>query len=369
MGDALRFFHPVLASSALRRGPVRVTVGGRHVALFRDAAGAVGALDDRCPHRFSPLSAGRVRPDGRLACAYHGWSFDKDGGGRSPSQPTLTRCDVRALRAVERHDTIFIAERHRVDEAPLATPSGAAPETLPELGVPPGHTFAGRMDLLFQAPLHVLLDNFGEDEHTPWVHTRLGWTERDVDTIHFEAHNHPDHTEVKYAARQRYSPLAHLVGLKRGDTFHNEWTTWFDPVRTLYTQRWTDPATGARRPVGLHAAIFKVPETPRTTRLQVLLFAAFEGPFALARPILARLALGLVWSEMRDDQRFVPVVADTPLDLRGMRLGKFDKPLIHNRRLLRKIYLGEAERPEDRADAADASAQGERQRESTTDSP
>jgi hypothetical protein len=165
------------------------------------------------------------------------------------------------------------------------------------------------------------------------------------------------------------------VGQRRGDTFHNEWTTWFDPVRTLYTIFWTDPASGTRRPSSLHAAIFKVPETARTTRLHVLLFARFDGALALAAPILKRMSTALVWMEMRDDQRFVPIVADTPRDLRGMRLGKFDKPLIHNRRLLRRIYLGEADRPEDDPDAADASATppsspgGDRQRESTTDSP
>ena len=68
MADVLRFFHPVLASRALGKDPVRVTVDGRHVALFRDGGGRVGALVDRCPHRFAPLSRGRVRPHGRLAC-------------------------------------------------------------------------------------------------------------------------------------------------------------------------------------------------------------------------------------------------------------------------------------------------------------
>jgi vanillate O-demethylase monooxygenase subunit len=45
--------------------------------------GVLTAFDDRCPHRFSPLSAGSVTEaeDGspRLVCAVHGWRFDVTG--------------------------------------------------------------------------------------------------------------------------------------------------------------------------------------------------------------------------------------------------------------------------------------------------
>ena len=47
------------------------------------------------------------------------------------------------------------------------------------------------------------------------------------------------------------------------------------------------------------------------------------------------------------DARFIPLVADTPYSLKGMRLGKYDKPVIHNRKLLRRIYWAEAPDPGD----------------------
>jgi phenylpropionate dioxygenase-like ring-hydroxylating dioxygenase large terminal subunit len=361
MRDVLRFFHPVLASRALRRDPVRVTVDGRDFVLFRDGAGRAAALVDRCPHRFAPLSKGRVAPDGRLTCPYHGWSFDADGHGRSPSQPTLSKCDAQPLVVREAHDTIWIRR---------AEPGHAPPLGLPSLGVPEGFEWAGRFDMLFEAPLHVALDNFSEDEHTPWVHTRLGWTAKDVETIDFTADNFDDRTEVRYTARQRYSRVNRAVGIHRGDLFHNDWVTYFDPVRTLYSIYWTDPATGARRPGSMHAAIFMVPEKAGTTRFQILLFTRHTGLLGYAAPLLKPLTMGLVWLEIRDDAKFVPILADTPEDLRGMRLGKFDKPIIHNRKLMRRIYRGETplsaeERPdgEDResraadeaTEAADAS--------------
>ena len=73
-----RHAHPVLDASALRDAPVGVRLLGEDVVLWRDAEGAPRAARDRCPHRGTRLSLGRVC-DGRLECAYHGWRFDAEG--------------------------------------------------------------------------------------------------------------------------------------------------------------------------------------------------------------------------------------------------------------------------------------------------
>ncbi|HYN84075.1 MAG TPA: Rieske 2Fe-2S domain-containing protein [Pyrinomonadaceae bacterium] len=124
-----RFFHPVLPARKLKDKPVRVVLDGRAHALFRDSRGRAAALLDRCPHRFAPLSAGRVRPDGRLACPYHGWNFDAEGRGRSPSQPSLIKCDVTSLGVVERYDYVWMGARDAADSTlpETAEPSVAAP--------------------------------------------------------------------------------------------------------------------------------------------------------------------------------------------------------------------------------------------------
>jgi len=36
-------------------------------------------FEDKCPHRLAPLSEGRINEQGQLQCAYHGWSFRRDG--------------------------------------------------------------------------------------------------------------------------------------------------------------------------------------------------------------------------------------------------------------------------------------------------
>lgn len=66
-----------------------VVCNGQQLALFRNGAGAVFALEDRCPHRRVPLSPGQVRQDG-LQCPYHGWTFD-GASGRCTDIPNLRR--------------------------------------------------------------------------------------------------------------------------------------------------------------------------------------------------------------------------------------------------------------------------------------
>lgn len=48
------------------------------VVFFRDGAGQLQALHDRCPHRFAPLSMGQVQGDS-VACPYHGLTFNGRG--------------------------------------------------------------------------------------------------------------------------------------------------------------------------------------------------------------------------------------------------------------------------------------------------
>jgi phenylpropionate dioxygenase-like ring-hydroxylating dioxygenase large terminal subunit len=50
------------------------TIIDQPLVLYRTADGGVVALEDRCPHRFAPLSLGRLEGDA-LRCMYHGLKF------------------------------------------------------------------------------------------------------------------------------------------------------------------------------------------------------------------------------------------------------------------------------------------------------
>lgn len=73
------YWYVACRSSDLRsKRPLKVTILGIPMVVFRTESGAVGALLDRCPHRNVPLSEGTVVGD-CLQCPYHGWEFDTGG--------------------------------------------------------------------------------------------------------------------------------------------------------------------------------------------------------------------------------------------------------------------------------------------------
>ena len=58
--------------------PVRARLFGEDLVVFRDTNGAVGVMDEYCPHRRASLVLGRNENCG-LRCLYHGWKMDVHG--------------------------------------------------------------------------------------------------------------------------------------------------------------------------------------------------------------------------------------------------------------------------------------------------
>ena len=54
------------------------TIIDQPLVLYATSDGSIVALEDRCPHRFAPLSLGRLEGDA-LRCMYHGLKFAPDG--------------------------------------------------------------------------------------------------------------------------------------------------------------------------------------------------------------------------------------------------------------------------------------------------
>jgi phthalate 4,5-dioxygenase oxygenase subunit len=58
--------------------PVRTTIFGERLVVFRDSENNLGVVDERCPHRLASLALGR-NEEGGLRCIYHGWKFNTAG--------------------------------------------------------------------------------------------------------------------------------------------------------------------------------------------------------------------------------------------------------------------------------------------------
>jgi len=94
----------------LEDAPLARTIHNQHIAFYRTENGVAVALADTCPHRFAPLSRGKVKA-GRIACGYHGLEFD--GAGRCVRNPhgkgTIPAAlGVRSYPVSERYGMIWI---------------------------------------------------------------------------------------------------------------------------------------------------------------------------------------------------------------------------------------------------------------------
>ena len=85
------------------------TLLGRGIVLYRDHYGKVVAMEDRCPHRSMPLSAGELKDD-HIICAYHGMKFNAKGDCvHVPSQAACPRSmGIRTYTTLERGPVVWI---------------------------------------------------------------------------------------------------------------------------------------------------------------------------------------------------------------------------------------------------------------------
>lgn len=96
--------------SEIDKGSVSRRICDELIVLYRKADGSIAALQDRCPHRFIPLSMG-TREGDDLRCAYHGLKFGPDGTcverpGGANENPAPIR--VKRYEAVEKFGYVWI---------------------------------------------------------------------------------------------------------------------------------------------------------------------------------------------------------------------------------------------------------------------
>ena len=113
-------WHPVIAGTQLAPGTrTSVRLLDLEIVVWRGADGVVHAWEDRCPHRGTRLSIGRVEGD-ELVCAYHGWRFAGTGQCTTfPALPDVTppaTAYARVYSATERYGLVWVC----VGDAPAA---------------------------------------------------------------------------------------------------------------------------------------------------------------------------------------------------------------------------------------------------------
>jgi len=151
-------WHPVASAADVGAAPAAARLLGEDLALWRAAAG-VQAWADRCPHRGTRLSLGRIAGD-RLECPYHGWQFRAGGQCVAiPALPEFTPTATHAARAFavrEAYGLVWVRLEEAGEEVPAID------------GVPVRQVLTGPYDVATSAPR--VVENFLDMSHFAFVH-------------------------------------------------------------------------------------------------------------------------------------------------------------------------------------------------------
>lgn len=323
----LDHWNAVALSRNLKRKPISVRVDGHDFALFRLPDGSIGALDEMCPHRRMRLSAGCV-VDGKLRCAYHGWTFDCAGNGSSPGTPKL-------------HARIGSYEVREVQGIVWMKPRDCSAE-FPEIDQADYYRLCV-MEHFAEAPLEVVLDNFCEIEHTAMIHTVFGYALDRMAEVKMDVK--ADEREVRCVSDgpQKAVPPAVRwgMGLGKQTIFHSEWCSRFSPVHHYSAHTVFNADTGEPAKLKYRSYVFLTPTEAKRTKVYTIVFvkSSYPGPFGglrLAAPFLRRLAR----REIDQDVTVLSKLADSRADLEGLKLSRFDHVMGLNRARIDRIYRG-----------------------------
>jgi phenylpropionate dioxygenase-like ring-hydroxylating dioxygenase large terminal subunit len=150
--------------SELASKPFARRIAGEPIVIYRSESGRLVALRDRCPHRFAPLSRGKIAGE-NIACGYHGLTF-------GPSGICVYNPFSDVIPAKAKVPTYPIVERHTLIWVWLGRPELANPELIPDLSVftRPKTWRAAFGYMQVAVNTEILVDNLLDLSHAEYLH-------------------------------------------------------------------------------------------------------------------------------------------------------------------------------------------------------
>jgi vanillate O-demethylase monooxygenase subunit len=145
------------------RKPLQRFMLNEPLVFYRTASGIPVALDDRCIHRFAPLSAGCVEGD-NIVCGYHGFTYAPNGTcvAIPGVERTPKKVGVKSYPVVEKWGWIWVwmGDQEKIDETKI-----------PDFHYLDDPKWAGRGDTLnLKGAYNLVYENLLDLTHAKFVH-------------------------------------------------------------------------------------------------------------------------------------------------------------------------------------------------------
>lgn len=210
--------------------PLSRTFLNEPVVMLRHVDGTIFALQDRCPHRFAPLSLGKYDGE-RIECPYHGLQFDMTGScvfnphgnGAIPQAAFVKRYPVAVQQGIV---WIWMGDPDRADPSAIVDLSELAPR--------PGWSVV-RDHLHVKVHYELVTDNLMDLSHARYLHPLLAFKDDLPEGFRVELGVKQD-GEAIWATNQRFNqPITPFFGML--------WEKDAPPIATMRAHmRWNPPS-------------------------------------------------------------------------------------------------------------------------------
>ncbi|RKE38673.1 vanillate O-demethylase monooxygenase subunit [Paraburkholderia sp. BL23I1N1] len=228
--------------------------------LFFRSGEAVHAVLDMCPHRFAPLSCGKLQ-DGVIECGYHGLTFDGSGACvRNPHGPITRAMKVQSFPVVERYRAMWVW----LSDPTLADIDSVPDFSFQDIEIPTAISFGY---LQCKGDYRLCVDNILDLSHVDFLHANTLGGGSIVGTRQ-EVHEDKDGLTVRWSnSGVPASPFHIRLGSFPADAMLDRFTevTWHPPGTMKLTSAFGQVGSAERdfsKTVGAH---IMTPETRSTS--------------------------------------------------------------------------------------------------------
>ena len=325
----------VAASAAeVTRAPLCRWLLEQRVVLYRTEAGAPVALEDRCAHRWGPLSQGKLIGD-EIACPYHGFRYGTSGACTLvPTQPKAPAAlKVRSFPVREHGTFVWVW---------LGDPDKADPALLPEI---PWFTdqayFQVRGEMELRCNYMLVQENILDWTHVAFLHSQTqqeGWQAPPEEVKASDR-------SVSYVLTLSGVPAAPFqaipMDIEAGKKINRrEWNTFASPAFQFGGTDIEDPApaSGKRSHFYLRAMHCMTPITPNRCHY----WWALAQDYGEHLPDLGEMLKSTLETVFKQDQDVLEAIQTTiDEDARGDTAPEFlvatDRVVVAARRIVKKM--------------------------------